>query len=775
MKARLFTAFVLAIGVSLLAIVLGLPVVAHSPGIQTTICAAAGVPIPDNRGLSDTVTRFSDGVSTEAITWLQVHPTTSPSERRYHAMACDSARGRIVLFGGYDEAGVNHQLGDTWEWDGSNWVQQFPSTSPQARHGHTMTYDSARARVVLFGGWDDNNLLGDTWEWDGSNWTQRFPSTSPLARYNHAVAYDSTREVIVLFGGYDRNSPLGDTWEWNGTNWLQRLPAASPATRWSHAMAYDGVRGRVVLFGGWNGSSLVNDTWEWDGSNWIQRFPSTSPSARYVCVMTYDSTREVVVLFSGYNGSAWPNDTWEWDGFNWIQRFPVVSPPELRGTRMTYDENRQRTVLFGGTVANDTWEYRSVRLQISPAARVIWPNYTTTFSVSAEGVPLPLTLMVPTLPQGMSGQFYPSAIITPPAESTLVLTTSTTTPHGVYPITLYGRGESLTATVQVTLAIVAAPDFGLMPTPVSWMVYPGSVVTYSVALTASATYTAPVAMELSGLPTGVAGVFSPNSASPPATVGLQLTAASSAVAGTYSLVITGTGTVFSGTTAMPLVHTVPVTLSVLPSGITSTISPGLRAIYQCQSTVYTITFGATPGLTQPVTLTVDGLSGTDVALEPNPVPLGGAAILAVTTKLDTWPRTYLFTATATSSGLTSTASATLIVLPANITITVSPGSRTIYRGQSTSYGVHLAATPGFTLPATLAAGQLPGGTSYSFAPPAVSPGGSATLFVTPTAATPLGAYPLAITSTAGSLVRTAHATLEVRHSLKLGWKGLLRF
>ena len=86
MNARLFTAFVFVVGVPLLAIVLGLPVMAHPPDTQATLCAAAGVPSPDNRRLSDTVTRVSDSISTEAITWFQDHPTTSPSPRRYHAI-----------------------------------------------------------------------------------------------------------------------------------------------------------------------------------------------------------------------------------------------------------------------------------------------------------------------------------------------------------------------------------------------------------------------------------------------------------------------------------------------------------------------------------------------------------------------------------------------------------------------------------------------------------------------------------------------------------------
>ena len=43
-----------------------------------------------------------------------VDRTAAPPERSFHAMAYDSARGRVVLFGGIVASWVN----DTWEWDG---------------------------------------------------------------------------------------------------------------------------------------------------------------------------------------------------------------------------------------------------------------------------------------------------------------------------------------------------------------------------------------------------------------------------------------------------------------------------------------------------------------------------------------------------------------------------------------------------------------------------------------------------------------------------------
>ena len=224
-------------------------------------------------------------------------------------MAYDSARGRVVMFGGYDESGF---FADTWEWDGSTWVLQTPATSPPARAYHAMAYDSARGRVVLLGGHNlYSNLLADTWEWDGITWIQQIPATSPPARASHALAYDSARGPVVLFGGDYGWGKLAETWEWDGISWVQQTPVTSPPARGYHAMAYDSGRGRVVLFGGY-GDRRLADTWEWDGSTWVLQSPATSPPARYTLAMAYDSARGRVVMFGGSGAYGELGDTWEY-------------------------------------------------------------------------------------------------------------------------------------------------------------------------------------------------------------------------------------------------------------------------------------------------------------------------------------------------------------------------------------------------------------------------------------------------------------------------------
>ncbi len=162
------------------------------------------------------------------------------------------------MFGG---AVSSQTLNDTWEWDGTTWVQRTLAASPGGRTQHAMAYDAARSRVVLFGGYQ---VAADVWESDGTNWTSHAVGSGPQAVAAPSIAYYPSR--VVLFGGTPAfsTSLSSETWEWDGVSWSQRLTASAPPGRRLAAMAYDAVRGRVVLFGGVgpNGARR-GDTWEY--------------------------------------------------------------------------------------------------------------------------------------------------------------------------------------------------------------------------------------------------------------------------------------------------------------------------------------------------------------------------------------------------------------------------------------------------------------------------------------------------------------------------------
>lgn len=187
----------------------------------------------------------------------------SPGPLDHHAMVWDEARGVLVVQGG--ASGGQIGPGETWTFDGERWTLAADSAAgPGPRVHHAMAYDGRRQRVVLFGGFSEaGDPPADVWEWDGRRW-HRIPAAGPGARRRHRMTYDAVRGVTVLFGGSDDPS----TWTWDGTEWRVAATDGPPA-RDMHAMAWDTRRARVILFGG--GNPLRNDLWEWDGVRWEER------------------------------------------------------------------------------------------------------------------------------------------------------------------------------------------------------------------------------------------------------------------------------------------------------------------------------------------------------------------------------------------------------------------------------------------------------------------------------------------------------------------------
>ena len=263
---------------------------------------------------------FADTWEWNGTTWSEI-AVSGPALRNNHAMAYDSGRGVTVLFGGWNNV-ENYAYGDTWEWDGTTWTLVDAGDpngvdAPSPRYVHAMAYDSDRGVVVLFGGRDEMGRLGDTWEWDGSAWTLAHAGdpagvNAPSPRDGHGMAYDDDRGVLVLYGGAGAEPGYrSDTWEWDGSDWTL-VATGGPGPRRGHAMACS--THRTVLFGGHDGTSQLDDTWEWDGETWMG-IDVTGPSARDYAAMVYDSQRGRMVLFGGYyyDGSHHNyGDTWEW-------------------------------------------------------------------------------------------------------------------------------------------------------------------------------------------------------------------------------------------------------------------------------------------------------------------------------------------------------------------------------------------------------------------------------------------------------------------------------
>jgi hypothetical protein len=116
-----------------------------------------------------------------------------------------------------------------------------------------------------------------------------------------------------------------------------------------------------------------------------------------------------------------------------------------------------------------------------------------------------------------------------------------------------------------------------------------------------------------------------------------------------------------------------------------------------------------------------------------------------------------YTVTAASSGVNGTASVTVT----DFSLSMSPTSRSIKRGQSTSYSVTITRLNGFAGSVLFTVGGLPSNVTASFTSNPTN-GTSVTLHVSTSRRSPTGTYTLQITGTSGGLTHLIKVSLTLR-------------
>jgi N-acetylneuraminic acid mutarotase len=100
-----------------------------------------------------------------ANTWTEASPAgEGPSSRALSQMVCEASTGKVMLFGGGNSGNV--ATADMWVYDpaANTWAQIAPAgTLPAGRSGLALAYDSGKGRLFLFGGADKGAFFNDVW------------------------------------------------------------------------------------------------------------------------------------------------------------------------------------------------------------------------------------------------------------------------------------------------------------------------------------------------------------------------------------------------------------------------------------------------------------------------------------------------------------------------------------------------------------------------------------------------------------------------------------
>jgi hypothetical protein len=290
-------------------------------------------------------------------TWERIATSGGPSARARSAVALDTRRGRMVIFGGRDRAAGDFgwvNFGDMWALDLATheWTELSAGGGPSPRSSAAMVYDPERDRLLVFGGNTSTSGLsftgeGDLWEFglETGAWREITPAKGPGPRLYHSGV--RVGHEWVVFGGARAFDPpyWADTWalDLRTDTWRlvdDGLGASGPAARFGHEVYASG--GRLFVIGGHDQALRAgedvgnrNDVWALDlvAGGWTEirpgdapngapggfcDFPAdytipeeNSPERRYAFVGAQDARRAYVV--GGKTDCGNVNDVWALD------------------------------------------------------------------------------------------------------------------------------------------------------------------------------------------------------------------------------------------------------------------------------------------------------------------------------------------------------------------------------------------------------------------------------------------------------------------------------
>jgi hypothetical protein len=317
---------------------------------------------------------------------------TPPAPRQGHAVAMDTRRGRMLVFGGRTDSWCAlcswFYYADLNAYDGVGAWSDLYTPGPSGRAFASLVYDPVRDRLLLYGGMNEGILYGEVWSYTFAHpqaWSLLAPAgTAPDPRRGHTAIYDPPNDRMLVFGGNTAVGATNEVWALDLAGagaWQELAPAGTPPSpRVGHVAIYDRLRARMVMVG------AAGDSWTLSLSGtpaWTELHPAGTVTAFWAFAGDYDPGHDEFVIMDGYGAlrglSLGGSPAW---------RDLVVTGihPELYNMSMRYDRARGRMLVFGGG-GGYAWFYQDVfAIQLgAPGADVPTPPA----AAMAVGSPVP--------------------------------------------------------------------------------------------------------------------------------------------------------------------------------------------------------------------------------------------------------------------------------------------------------------------------------------------------------------------------------------------------
>jgi hypothetical protein len=227
-----------------------------------------------------------------------------------------------------------------------------------------------------------------------------------------------------------------------------------------------------------------------------------------------------------------------------------------------------------GSTAND------FSIAANPTALTIAQGASGTSAVSTSvtgGVAETVNLTVTGAPAGASASLAPASV-TAGGASTLTVGAGTAAP-GTYTLTITGTAPSATHTTTVSLTVPTpvSNDFSITANPNALTIAQGASGVSTIGTAVTSGVSAPVALTVSGAPSGVTATLNPASVGAGLSSTLSIDVAATAGVGVYPLTVTGVEGGATHTTTVSLTVVAPVANAVVNGGFETGTLSGWKA------------------------------------------------------------------------------------------------------------------------------------------------------------------------------------------------------
>ena len=398
-------------------------------------------------------------------------------------------------------------------------------------------------------------------------------------------------------------------------------------------------------------------------------------------------------------------------------------------------------------------------ISASPGTVTVPAGGTATYDVTStasNGFSGDIALSVNGLPAQATAAFAPSTLTVGGGTARLTVNTSLGVSPGEYLLSIDGTSGSLHRTTTVSLVVQGPPDYELNVSPASQTVSPGSTATYQVVVSSIRGFTGDVALSVTGTTAPGSTSIAPSVISTAGTAQLTVITQSDAAAGDYSFTISGTS---SGAS-----HSSTISLTVLPPpDYAITATPSIRTVSAGQQAVYSVGMTPSNGFVAPVTLIVAGLPSSVgvAAISPGSVTGTTTAQLTISTVGSAPVGSYPINVIGTSGAFSHTTTVTLTVTKADFTMTASPSTQTVNRGQTATYQLVLGSVGGFSGSVKITTSGPPAGSTVTITPTQVTVPGTSTVRITTNSRTKRGTFSVVITAKTATTTHVATVSVTV--------------